>query len=356
MKVGVYAISKNESQFAERWYNSMREADEIVVLDTGSTDSTVEILRSCGVAVREQVISPWRFDVARNASLDLVSDDVDICVCTDLDEYFEPGWRARLEQAWSPATTRARYRYTWNFNLDGSEGVVYLMDKAHARRGYRWIHPVHEVLKRDSEEHIVTVPGIQLNHTAVPKNSRVGYLPLLIQAVQEAPDNDRNTHYLGREYMFQGQYEEAIITLKKHLTLKTATWDAERAASMRFIARCYKALDEYDQCELWYNRAIAEAPQYREAWVEMEQFMYDRKRWRECVFYGLQAINIKNRELSYITEPFAWGGLPHDLLSIALWQMGRSAEAICAARVALTHNPDDQRIQRNLVLMKGDTQ
>ena len=40
MKIAVYAISKNESKFAERWMKSMREADEVYVLDTGSDDDT----------------------------------------------------------------------------------------------------------------------------------------------------------------------------------------------------------------------------------------------------------------------------------------------------------------------------
>jgi len=44
-KVVVYAICKNEEKFANRWFESMKEADEIVVLDTGSTDKTVEILK-----------------------------------------------------------------------------------------------------------------------------------------------------------------------------------------------------------------------------------------------------------------------------------------------------------------------
>ena len=48
MYVVVYAICKNESQFVERWMNSMSEADKIVVLDTGSSDDTVNRLRSKG--------------------------------------------------------------------------------------------------------------------------------------------------------------------------------------------------------------------------------------------------------------------------------------------------------------------
>ena len=48
MKISVYAISKNESKFVDRWMDSMSEADEIVVLDTGSEDDTVEKLDVSG--------------------------------------------------------------------------------------------------------------------------------------------------------------------------------------------------------------------------------------------------------------------------------------------------------------------
>lgn len=40
-KIAVYAISKNEARFAKRWMHTMREADVVIVADTGSTDDTV---------------------------------------------------------------------------------------------------------------------------------------------------------------------------------------------------------------------------------------------------------------------------------------------------------------------------
>mgnify|MGYP002799969756 FL=1 len=92
MKVIVYAIAKNEEKFVDRWVDSMQEADEIIVLDTGSTDKTVEKLKKRNVKVYEQKIYPWRFDTARNESLAKVPTDADICVCADLDEVFVPGW------------------------------------------------------------------------------------------------------------------------------------------------------------------------------------------------------------------------------------------------------------------------
>ncbi|MFQ9858561.1 MAG: hypothetical protein ACLRWL_01125 [Evtepia gabavorous] len=75
MKIVVYAICKNERPFADRWMASMSEADEVCVLDTGSTDGTPQRLEELGAKVSVQVITPWRFDVARNQSLELVPED-----------------------------------------------------------------------------------------------------------------------------------------------------------------------------------------------------------------------------------------------------------------------------------------
>ena len=59
-KICVYAISKNEEKFVHRWVNSMKEADEIYVLDTGSDDNTVSLLQELGVNVVTKKIIPWR--------------------------------------------------------------------------------------------------------------------------------------------------------------------------------------------------------------------------------------------------------------------------------------------------------
>ncbi len=99
------------------------------------------------IQCKKQIIIPWRLDVARNESLKLVPDDCDVCVCTDLDEVLMPGWREVIEKNWTPQTKRGRYRYTWSFNEDGSEGCVFDYEKIHARHDYQWIYPVHEVLK-----------------------------------------------------------------------------------------------------------------------------------------------------------------------------------------------------------------
>ncbi|NBI68912.1 glycosyltransferase [Pseudoflavonifractor sp. 60] len=353
--VCVYAICKNEEQFVERWMDSMSEADRVVVLDTGSEDRTVERLRSRGAEVTVERIVPWRFDAARNRSLELVPEDTDICVCTDLDEVFHPDWREELERIWIPGAGQASYRYTWSFNPDGSEGVTFWYEKIHARQGYRWVHPVHEVLRWEGQGRpgpMVQSELIQLDHHPDPAKSRGQYLPLLELSVEEEPEDDRNVHYLGREYMYRGRWDDCIRTLKHHLSMPTAVWRDERAASMRYIAKACWQKGEISQARNWYLRAVTEAPHLREPYMDLAQMLYGQEDWAGVLYFTACALAITVRPRSYICEAAAWGSLPHDLRSIAFYRTGAFPEAVEEVRKALAVEPDNERLRGNLELME----
>lgn len=356
-RVSVYAICKNEATFVDRWMDSMAEADEIVVLDTGSTDDTVEKLRARGARVEQKFITPWRFDAARNEAMKLISEQADICVCTDLDEVFQPGWRALLEDVWIPEAGQAAYRYTWSFNQDGSEGVVFWYEKIHARRGYQWIHPVHEVLKWTGEGRpgpTVVADGVQLDHHPDPQKSRGQYLGLLEQSVEEDPEDDRNVHYLGREYLFRERWADCIHTLKWHLSMPRATWKDERAASMRYIGKAYWMLGQQQQAQSWYLKAIAEAPHLREPWLDLAVMLYDRRDWEAVAWLTTCALRITQRPRTYISEAASWGSLPHDLRSIALYHMGRKEFALEEAKKARAIEPGNDRLCKNVELLERE--
>lgn len=332
----------------------MSEADKIFVLDTGSTDNTVKLLEDLGVVVETQEIKPWRFDIARNKSLDLVPTDADICVCTDLDEVFHSGWREALEKSWDSNTKRIKYRYTWNFNSDGSEGTVFYIDKIHTRKDYRWINPVHEVLKwcgEENEPYIPLAEGIQLDHLADNTKPRSQYLPLLELAVSEDPENDRNMHYLGREYMFYNKWEKSVETLKRHLSLKTAVWKDERSASMRFIARSYINLGNPKEAEIWCLRAIAEAPHLREPYLEYASLALSNSDWDLLVWLTKRALSITERPKTYITEAASWGSLPYDLGSIGHYHLGNLKKSLEYIDKAITLSPNDERLKANRELI-----
>ena len=355
LKICVYAISKNEEQFVQRWYDSMKEADEIYVLDTGSTDKTVKKLKKLGVKVKVKKIKPWRFDIARNKSLELVPKDTDICVCTDLDEVFLPGWREKLEEIWTENTTRINYNYNWSLDEKGIPKVNFYISKIHSREGYTWTHPVHEVLLplKTEEDVVKTTDDITLNHYPDSTKSRGSYLPLLELSVSEDPEDDRNTHYLGREYMYYGRWNECIDTLIKHLSLKKATWKDERCASMRFIARAYKNLKRYDEARMWLDKAMKEAPYLRDPFVERALLEYTLKDWKEVEKYCLKALEIKVKEKTYINEVFSWDYTLYDLLSLSYYYQNNKENALKYIDMALAMEKDNKRLQENKKIIEN---
>ncbi len=347
-KVVVYAISKNEEKFVNRWVDSMKEADEIYVLDTGSTDNTVKLLKKRKVNVTKKVIDPFRFDIARNESLALVPKDTDICVCTDLDEVFTKGWRDKLESIWNKDTTRVSYNYNWYIENEIPK-VNFYIEKIHSRDDYTWIHPVHEVLSYigSKNEVKVTSETITLNHYPDTTKSRASYLPLLELSVKEDPTDDRNMHYLGREYMYYDRWNESIDTLIKHLKLPSAVWKDERCASMRFIARDYLELDRIDEARMWLNKAIKEAPYLRDPYVEMALLEYREKNYELVKKYCFEALKITTHQKTYINEIFSWDHTLYDLLSICYFYQNNVDKALYYIDKALEISPNNDRLKAN---------
>ena len=352
MKVCVYAICKNEEAFIERWYNSVKEADKVFVLDTGSTDNSYEILKKLGVIVKKEVIDPWRFDVARNKSLDMVDEDTDICVCTDIDEVFEKGWRDKLEKIWVKGTTRASYTFNWSLDKHNNPIVSFYSDKIHSRHGYKWVRPVHEVLSYDGVEKRVLDESIVLNHYPDRNKSRGSYLPLLELSVKEDPLDDRNMHYLGREYMYYERWNEAIDTLEKHLNLESATWKDERCASMRFIGRCYKHLNRPVEAELWYQKALLEAPHLKEAYTELAIFYYENKEYSKAINLFNKALEIKKGYKTYITEWFSTNFSIYDFLSLCYFDLGDYEKALEYVNKALKINEDERIVKNKEIILE----
>lgn len=134
LKIAVYTIALNEEHHVLRWFESAKDADLLLIADTGSTDRTIEKSESLGIAVHKIHVDPWRFDVARNASLALIPDHFDICIQLDMDEVLPPGWRRIVEQAWSEGNTWPIYRHVASRNLDGSPRNFQNYFKIHPER------------------------------------------------------------------------------------------------------------------------------------------------------------------------------------------------------------------------------
>jgi len=341
MKIAVYTIAKNEAQHVRRWAKSCQDADHRLILDTGSTDNTRFTADGYGVDVHVAKFDPWRFDVARNHALSLLPEDIDICIALDMDEVLVEGWRELLESV-PDGTTRPRYKYVWSWNEDGSEGLVYGGDKIHARHGYRWKHPVHEVLQPVGileQQH--WVDGLEIHHHPDSSKSRAQYFDLLKLAVEEDPRDDRNQFYLAREYFFHRDYTLAQFHFSEFL--KLTSWAPERAAARRYVAKMRPHATE----AILYQ-AVTEDPSRRETWFALAQLYYERQDWTAVKACCGMLFRVLQKPLDYLCEPDAWGWRPHDLLALASYNLGEYETAVRHGTIASTLAPTDERLKKNL--------
>jgi glycosyltransferase involved in cell wall biosynthesis len=363
--ITVVAIAYNESKHCERFMQSAKEADAVVVLDTGSTDNTPELLRKLGARVEvkafaqwktieeyEKNANPWRFDTARNLAETFIPEETDICVALDLDEVITPGWADKLRKLWKDDTEQAYYDYVWNHNPDGSPGVIIRKEKIYNPNVFVWRHPVHEVTSYigDNEYPItIVIPPetFVIEHFADNDKPRTSYLPLLELSVKEVPDDDRNAHYYGRELMFRGRWQDAITELKRHLSLPRATWKEERSASMRFIGACYESLGSPDNALVWYKRAVEEKPSSREAHYAVMMCLFNSGAIKDAAEYTKSMLAIKRGTGSYIHDVNAWGVNSYINATLILYKADLKKDALSAALEAVRLFPDDRTAQYN---------
>jgi len=340
MRIAVYTIAKNEAKHVRQWADSTVDADYRLILDTGSTDNTLHLADNHAINTLKAEFNPWRFDEARNYALWHLPDNIDYCIALDMDEVLQPGWRQALETV-PHGTTRPRYKYVWSWNNNGSEGLVYGGDKIHTRHGYTWKHPVHEVLKPvDILEQQHWVDGLVIHHYPDPTKSRGQYFDLLKLAVQEDPDDDRNQFYLGREYFYHGDHDNA----SRHLINATllSKWPPEKAAAYRMLYTMSGNVTNL-------YRALQQDPCRRENLVALAKHYHDQRDWRACYQYANAALLITEKPLDYLCEADAWGWLPYDLAAVACWHLGLRHDARMYGEQAALLNPDDERLRANLV-------
>jgi len=351
LKIAVCAIAKNEAEFVPRFCESAKEADLILIADTGSTDGLPEVARECGAEVHHICITPWRFDHARNAALALLPRDIDIVISLDIDEVLQPGWRQEIERVWVPGeTTRLRYLFDWG------SGIAFYYEKIFARHGYFFHHPCHEYPVPDGR---ITEVWAQTDmllavHKPDPTKSRGQYLDLLELSVKEDPDCPRNAFYYARELSFHKKWQESIDACEAYLKLPRAIWQNERCYAYRVMGRCYSELGQPENAEKSFHLAASEAPNTREPWCELAMLMYRQHRWAECFAYAMRALQITNRLMVYTVDPEVWGAQPHDLASIAAWHLDLKTVSIEQAQIAVEKAPWDQRLQQNLRFVRDE--
>jgi glycosyltransferase involved in cell wall biosynthesis len=295
MKIAVYTIALNEEKFVERWYNSVKDADYLLIADTGSTDRTVEIAKSLGINVYNISVKPWRFDVARNTALALLPDDIDLCVSLDMDETISEGWRSILEN-----TTGNQITYVFdNFHKQHSM----INNKIHSRHGYVWKFLMHEGIIQDRiEPDIEFAYGLEVYHLPDTEKPRSQYLDLIKAALDENPNITRYYKY----------YTDALVSLKRYE--EAETWYIEMMKVPGFNdtdkAHVYKLMSDIipEKQHAYLLGCLNHAKERREPYYYLAEYFAEQGDWKIADYYIKEAINHTQSKLDVFNNKEVWTG------------------------------------------------
>lgn len=155
MKTAAYTICKNEIKFVEKWLYYSKDFTYRVLLDTGSTDGTWELLQEVSetdpnLIIEQKIFTPWHFSNARNYNLDMVPKDVDWCLSPDLDEYFSINVLDEMKKTMDEKSNVTNIScdrldlYTKQVRVGPPNTIP--TNKIHRRHDYHWVQPIYEHL------------------------------------------------------------------------------------------------------------------------------------------------------------------------------------------------------------------
>lgn len=226
-RLSLCLIAKNEARFLRKCLQSVAGiVDEIVVVDTGSTDGTQEIAREFGAILVEQT---WNDDFAEARNVSLRHATGDWVLWLDADEEVTPEskdeFRQAIEQAAPKVGAFLVQIHNWMSTLnreDGGERIIH-----HAARLFR-LTPKVKFVGRIHEQNLpsllgagyeaVSAPQLVLDHYGYvseirdEKNKNERTIRLLTREVAECPVPEMRGFQcfnLGMAYSVEGDNENA---------------------------------------------------------------------------------------------------------------------------------------------------
>jgi tetratricopeptide (TPR) repeat protein len=246
-RVSLTMIVKNEAENLRACLDSVAPVvQEIVVVDTGSTDSTRAIAGRCGARV---VDFPWcdHFAAARNAGIDHATGEWIFWL--DADDRLDAPNRGKLGALFASLTSEnAAYMMRCVSLSDGKNESQTSADHARLFRRHpqvRWQHRVHEQILPSVYRSggSVRATDIVIEHTgyrdkALFRRKLERNLRLLELAQREEPDDPHILSHLGQTYLAFGRVAEALPHLRRGLERAGADGSSTRKLYGQ-LARAY---------------------------------------------------------------------------------------------------------------------
>ena len=370
-KVSVCIIVKNEP-LLEGCLKSIRDfVEEIVVVDTGSTDNTpdvakkyadiFEVYTACNDPANGAIND---FSEARQRSFDLSTqpwvlwmDADDIIVGMDkLAKLIE------MHQPTSYGKESLCFMFPYEYAYNNKEECIMIHYRERLvlnHKLYKWVNPVHEVLipKEGTQMSYLTSEDLVYKHQRQYSNKpgEPGRnLRILERYIKDHGDDARQQYYIGLEYFNSGMIDKAYISLSKYIDM--SGWDDEKCmACLKMVDICYGKADYIDGLR-WAFKAVECKENWGECYFALAKMFYhiaqkggpsEMRNWQKCSHFAKLGLQMETTKTLLFINPQERAFIIHQYLNVALSKIGDIHGAIASCNAGLSANPEDSNLQFN---------
>lgn len=346
-------IVKNEERVLGRILVQAKAfCDELVIVDTGSTDGTVALAQSFGAKV-------FRFDwiddfaAARNHAFSQCTGDWILWL--DADDVITPANQLKLldlkNTGLNDEIDAVICSYQIAFDSNG-ECLISMPRERLLRRagGGSWQFPIHEAFVLPEGSTSLHRLDIAIEHhkpAEYVERSSDRNLNMLARLIERGDQCPRTWYYYGKELRQHERLEEAIGAFTRHIELNLSE-RTSRYQAMHLAMLCCMDLNRYDDALTWGYRAIQIDGSRAEVLVNLGVIHYRHQAFAEAVPFLSAATVCQRPEAGLIVEEdYTWK--PYHYLSLCYEGLGEPLKAIEAALKAYPAMPDKQVLQDNII-------
>ncbi|MBW2966570.1 tetratricopeptide repeat protein [Candidatus Woesearchaeota archaeon] len=341
-------IVKDEEDFLEQCLNSIKDyVDEIIIVDTGSTDRTIEIAKKFTDKVYQHKW-PNDFSKARNISLGYATKEWILVLDADeiIDEEDFRKIRELIKQDSADGFVLNQRNYTNNSILIGwiscfkenkytKDFRGYMPSKLvrlFRNKGFKFKNKVHELIEDSikEKEGKIANTDIQIHHYSEYRTKKIKkikekkYFRLGEEQIKENPNQARAYYEKGIRLMVQNKYEKAINNFKEVIKL-----DSDYRNIYYNLASAYHSLNKLNEAENNLKRSVEKKPKLDSAYNLLGIIYQKQERYQEAIDILFKGIKINRSGLLLQTL----GGL---YVKLEIFD-----KAVKALKMALKMNPNN---------------
>ena len=298
-KIILILMVKNESKIIERCIaNALEYVDAISILDTGSTDNTVDIcekvLAACGKPFVINVKPFKNFGYNRSLSFYRAQD---LCKKLEWDATLTYGLTIDADMVIKPTAAFKEFQMTLDgYMVSQTTGSLVYYNTRFLKLSSPWkcLGKTHEYwnCKNEVKENLPSNCFYidDKNDGGCKADKYERDVRLLNEDIQEDPKNARSYFYLGQSLMALSQYKNAIKNFEVRISLEG--WNEDVWSSHYKIAQCYEKLKQFDEMELWANKAFNYRPCRSEPLYYLTKYFRENNQYYKAYHYYLKGRSI----------------------------------------------------------------